>query len=216
MSGFSDFMRSTMLLKSRVGLACLIDLLDLEAVARQLARQQVGGAGAEQRFLVDDHHRLGRLAGGGVQHMQVDHRHARANAVAGAEAEGVLQPALDDLVGHADVDHMRQVVLGRRLRGGQADRRGVGAEHRRDASLVHLLDLGRADLRLRLRVAQQRLDLRAAQRLDAAGLVDVLDGDQRALAALLAGKGQRPGHRVQHAELDRFGLGTAHHRESQR
>ena len=66
---------------------------------------------------------------------------------------------------------------------------------------------------VRLRVAQQRLELRAAQRLDAAGLVDVLDRHQRALAALLARIGQRAGHRVQHADLHRLGLGTADERK---
>ena len=97
------------------------------------------------------------------EHVQVGHRDLRALAVAGAEAEGVLQAALDDLVGDADVDHVRQVVPGRGLRRRQADRRRVGADDGRGAGLVHLLDLGRADLRLRLRVAEQRLDLRAAK-----------------------------------------------------
>ena len=198
----------------RVGV--LDDFLDLVAVARQLARQQLRRAGAEQRLLVDDHHGLGRLARRRVEHVQVGHGDLGALLVAGAEAEGVLQAALDDLVGHADVDHVRQVVLGRGLGGGQADRRGVGAEDRRHAGLVHLLHFGGAGLRRRLRVAQQRLDLRAAQRLDAAGLVDVLDGHQRALAALRAGIRQRPGDRVQHADLHRLGLRARNQREGQR
>ncbi len=109
---------------------------------------------------------------------------------------------------------MRQVVLGRGLRGRQANGRGKGADDGRHAGLVHLLDLGRAGLRLRLRVAQQRFELQATERLDATGLVDVLDGHERAKAALLARIGQRPRHRMQHADLDGLGLGVSDQRKS--
>ena len=138
--------------------------------------------------------------------MQVGDGGFGALAVAGAEAEGVFQAALDDLVGHADIDHVRQVVLGRRLGGGQADRRGEGADDGRHAGFIHLLDLGNTGLRLRLRVTEQRFEFGAAHGLDAAGLVDVLDGHQRTQSALLARIGQRTGDGMQHTDLDRLGL----------
>ena len=82
----------------------------------------------------------------------------RDDAEAGPEAEGVLQPARDDLVGHADVDHVGQVVARGRLRGGEADRAGEAADDGRDAGL-HLLDLGGAALGRRSRIAEHGLDL---------------------------------------------------------
>ena len=111
----------------RIGV--LDDFLDLVAITGKFARQQVGGAGAEQRFLVDDHHRARRFAGSGVEHVQVRHRHFGALAVAGAKAEGVFQAALDNLVRHTDVHHMRQVVLGCGLGRGQTDGGGKGTDH---------------------------------------------------------------------------------------
>jgi hypothetical protein len=135
--------------------------------------------------------------------------------VAGGEAEGVLQAPLDDLVGHADVHDVRQVVLGRRLGGGQADGAGIRADDGAHARLVHLLDFGRARGRRGLGVAQQGFELGAAQGLDAAGLVDVFQRHHRALAALLAGVGERAGHRMQHAHLDGAGLGPAHQRKGE-
>ena len=79
---------------------------------------------------MNDHHRLGGFARGGVQHMQVGHGHLGALAVAGAKAEGVFQTALNNLVSHAHVHHVRQVVLGGGLCGCQANGRGKGTEYR--------------------------------------------------------------------------------------
>ena len=147
-------------------------------------------------------------------HVQVVHRDLRADLVAGAEAEGVLQAALDDLVGDADVDHVRQVVLGRRLRRGQADRARVGADDgraRRPRSSSRPRRCRPAACS-----ARRRAPPRASRRprLDA-GLVDVLDRHQRAFAALLARVGERAGHRVQDADLHRLGLGAGHEREGE-
>ena len=190
--------------------------LHLVAHAGQLGGEQVRGAGAEQRFLVDDHHGLGGLARKRVHDVEVVDRRAGDHLVARREAERVLQAALDDRVGDADVDHVRDVVLGRGLRGGKADRACVGADDRRYARLVHLLDLGDADLGLGLRVAQHRLELRAAHRLDAAGGVDFLDRHRRADAAQVARIGERPGDRMQDADLDRRGLRRGRWPESRR
>ena len=80
------------------------------------------------------------------------------------------------------------------------------------AGRIHLLDLGGAALRRRLRVAEHRIDLGAAERLDAAGGIDLFDRQCRAEAALLPGIGQRAGDRVQHAELHRRALRPQHRR----
>src|SRR4029453_18431754 len=95
----------------------------------------------------------------------------------GPEPERVLEAARDDVVGNPDVDQVGQVVAGGRLAGGEADRAGIAADDGRDARRVHLLDLGVAAFRRRLRVAEGRLDLGAAQRFDAARRVDLLDLD---------------------------------------
>jgi hypothetical protein len=132
-----------------------------------------------------------------------------------AVLEGVLQPAGDDAVDHADVDDIGQVVARRGLAGRQADRAGVAADHGRDAGRVHLLHLGIAAFRRRLRVAEHRLDLRAAQRLDPAGGVDLLDRHDRADPALLAGIGERAGDRMQHADLHGGALRAQHGRRAE-
>ena len=192
------------------GIGVFDDLLDLIPITRQLARQQPGGARAEQRLLVDDHHGLGGLAGRGIQYVQIGDCRFCAFFVAGAKTEGVFEAPLHDLVGHAHIHDVREVVFGGRLRRGQTDGRCEGADHSRYACLVHLLYFCGTRLRLRLGITQQGLDLGATQGLDAAGLVDVLDGHHRALTALLARVGQCTGHRVQHTDLDGLCLCPAH------
>ena len=104
-----------------------------------------------------------------------------ADTEARLDAEHVLEAARHDQVGGADVDQERRVVLGGSLAGGDADRALVAADIGSDARFVHLLDLGHAHLDLGLAVAEQRIELGAAHRLDAARLVDVLDDDVEAL-----------------------------------
>ena len=81
------------------------------------------------------------------------------------------------------------------------DRALEAADIGRHALLVHLLDLGDADLDLGLAVAQQRVELGAAHRLDAARLVHVLDRHGAAEPALLAVVGDEAGHRMDQADL---------------
>ena len=95
----------------------------------------------------------------------------------GPKRKVFFRPRADDAVGHADVDDVGQVVARRGLARGKADAAGVAADDRGDAGRVHLLDFGVAAFRRRLRVAEHRLDLGAAERLDAAGRVDLLDRD---------------------------------------
>ncbi|MCY1377523.1 hypothetical protein D9M69_651020 [compost metagenome] len=108
---------------------------------------------------------------------------------------------------------MGQVVFGRCLRGGQADGRGKSPHHGADTGFVHLLDFGGARLRARLRVAQHGFDFGASERLDAAGVVDVLNGQHCTQATLLARIGQGARDRVQHTDLDGPGLCPGDQRE---
>jgi len=173
----------------------------LEAALGQLRVEQLGEPRSEQRVLVHDHHGLGRLAGLVVDGDEIVERGLRNHSKAGPEPERVLEPAGDDVVGDADVDHVRQVVAGGGLTGSEADRARIAADDGRDVRRVHLLDLGIAAFRRRLRVAEDRFDLGAGQRLDAARRVDLLDCDCRTESTLLAGIGQRAGDRMQHAKL---------------
>ena len=146
--------------------------------------------------------------------MQIGHRHLGALAVARAKAESVLQAAFHNLIGHTDVHHMRQVVFGGSLRGGQTNGRCEGTHHGGYTCLVHLLDLGRTRLRGGLGITQKRLQSGATQRPDA-GFVDVFNGHQRTFPALLARVGQRPSDWMQHADLDLFGLRATDQRKRQ-
>ena len=163
---------------------------------------------------MDDHYRLGGFASRGIEHVQVGHCGFGALFVARAKAESVFEAALHDLVGHTHIHDVRQVVFRCGLGCGQADGRGEGTDHCGHACLIHLLDFCSARLGLGLRIAQQCFQLGTAQRLDATGLVDVLDGHHRAFSALLSGIGQCAGHRVQDTHLDGFGLCSTDQRKS--
>ena len=150
-------------------------LQNLKSLLRQLRVEELGDAGAEQRILVHDDHGLRRLAGGIIDGDQIFERGLGDDAEAGAEAEGVLQPAGDDAVGDADIDDVRKIIARRGLGGGETDRGGVAADDAGDAGGVHLLHFGGAAVGRGLRVAEHRIDLGAAERLDAAGGIDLLD-----------------------------------------
>ena len=93
-------------------------LQDLEAARRQLRLHQLGEAGAEQPVLVHDHDGLRGLADRLVQLHEVLDGGGRDRAEAGPEAEGVLQAAGHDRVGHSDIHHVGDLVFRGRLRGG--------------------------------------------------------------------------------------------------
>jgi len=61
---------------------------------------------------VNDHHRLGDLAGLIVDADEIVERGLGNDAKARAEAERVLQSAGDDAVNDADVDDIGQIVAG--------------------------------------------------------------------------------------------------------
>ncbi len=167
-------------------------LQDLETALGQLGVEELRQAGAEGGVLMHDHDGLGRLAGLLVDRGEVVERGLGDRPEARAEAECVLEPAGDDAIDHAHVDHVGQVVARSGLARGEADRAGIAADDRGDAARVHLLDLGIAAFRRRLGVAQHRLDLGTAQRLDSARGVDLLDREQ---LALVVAEGRVADHR---------------------
>ena len=118
--------------------------------------------------------------------MQVGHCNFSAFLVARAKAESVFQTTLHDLIGHTDIHHVGQVVFGSRLCGGQTNGRCKCTHHRTHARFVELFNFSRTCLRGRLRIGQQRFDLGATERLDAAGFVDVFNRHQRTFTALLS------------------------------
>jgi hypothetical protein len=203
---------STTLLKSRVGVGCGMVSRTWKprsgsCVFRSLARP---APNAESSW--HDHNCLGGLVGLIVDGDEIVDRGLGDDAEARSEPERVLQAAADDAVDHADINDIRQVVACRGLAGGKADATGIAADDRGDTGAIHLLDFGVAAFRRRLRVAQHRFELGAAERLDAAGGVDLLDRERRTDAALLARVGQRAGHRVQYADLHGGALRAQHAR----
>ena len=181
---------------------------NLEAELGQFRLHQLGEARAEEPVLMHQHDGFRRPARILVQLRQVGERGLRHHAEAGAEAEGVLEPAGDDGIGDADIDDIGQVVARRRLARGQADRRGEAADDADDALLLHALDLRRATLRRRPRIAEDHLQLGAAHGLDAAGIVDRLDRGLGADLALLPVISERAGHRLEDADLHHGRLGA--------
>jgi hypothetical protein len=159
---------------------------------------------------VHDHDRLRRLVGLIVDGDQIVEGGLGDDAEARPEPERVLQPPGHDGVDHPDVHDVRQVIARRGLAGGEADTAGVAANDGGDPGAIHLLDFGIAAFRRRLRVPQHRFDPGAAQRLDTAGRIDLLDRHHGADPALLAGIGQRARDRMQHPDLHRRAL-RAHH-----
>ena len=189
-------------MKSRVGVGCEMVSSTWKPRSGSCAFRSFASPEPNAEVLVHDHHGLGGLAGLVVDGDEIVERGLGDDAEARAEAERVLQPAGDDGVDHPDVDDIGQVVARGGLARREADAARIAADDGRDAGRVHLLDLGVAAVRGRLRVAEQRFDLGAAERLDPAGRVDLLDRELRADAALLARVGQRARHRMQHADLD--------------
>ena len=118
-----------------------------------------------------------------------------------------------DGVGRRDVDDEGDSALlgdrDHRIRVPRAER----AHEELRAAVDEPLGFLPCHLGLRLRVAEQELELGPAQRLDAARLVDGLRGQLGAEPAGLPGLGERAGHRVEHAELDRRRLGSQDRRE---
>jgi len=128
------------------GVGVLDHFFHVVAITWQLFRQQVGSAGTKQRLFVNDHHRASGLASCCIEHMQIGHRHFSTLSVAWAKAKRVFQATLHNLIGHAHVHHVRQVVLGCRLRGSQTNGRSKRTHHRANTGFVHLLNFGRAGL----------------------------------------------------------------------
>src|SRR5215468_10624162 len=107
MSGFCALILSATLLKSRVGVGCEMVSSTWKprsgsCAFRSLARP---APNAESSCTI-----ITVFAGLIVDRDEVFERSLGDDAEARTEAEGVLQPAGDDAVDHADVDHIGQVV----------------------------------------------------------------------------------------------------------
>ena len=160
---------------SRVGVGWAIEVEHLEAELGQLGLQQSGEPRAEKSILMDQKDRLDRLAGAVVELDEIFERVRADNRGAGREAESILEVAGHDFVADADIDDIGQIVTRGGLRGGETDRAGKAANDGADILRRHALDFARAALGSRARVAEIGLDIGAAERLDAAGLVDRVD-----------------------------------------
>ena len=179
MSGFAALILSTTLLKSRVGVGCGMVSRIWKPCGGNCALSSLARPEPNSEVLVHDHHGLGRLAGLVVDGDEIVERGLGDDAEAGAEAERVLQPAADDGVGDADVDDIGQVVAGGGLADGEADRcrhsRRRCRRRRRSSSFPP------PQCRPRASIAHRRAPHRScAERLDAAGGVDLLDRHGRA------------------------------------
>ena len=152
-------------------------------------------------------HALGHATGGLVDFSQTGKGIVHALAIAWGQAEHVFQATAGDGIRHAHVDHERRVVLGRSLGGGQGDGAGKATHVGRHRVLLQALDLGHTHFRPALRVAQHGLHLGAAQGLDAAGCIDLINGPLATQATLAAAVSERTADGVDQTDLHRAGLG---------
>ncbi len=136
--------------------------------------------------------------------------------VLGGDAEDVLEALLGDLVGDRDRDDEGDAVaFGHR--GGRVGDGAVPAAGQ-DMDLLGVdqpFGLGHALLRFRLGVGVDQFQLHPAQRLDAAGGVDLLDRHLAGRLALLAKGRGGAGHRFDVADFDGVGLGQAERAQRQ-
>ena len=118
-------------------------------------------------------------------------------------------------VGGGDV-HEKGHALLLRDRHHRVGRAGVeGAEQHLGALADGALGLDAPVLGLGLRVAEQQLELEATLGLDAAGGVDRVRRHLRPEAAGLPGLGERAGHRMDRADLERLRLRAERQREAE-
>ncbi len=149
---------------------------------------------------------LGQMADGLLRHLQGARLHA----------EGVLEAALGDLVGHRHRDHERHFQLFGDLGRHHGHSRLVAADDGRRARAgqpLHLLD---RQLGLALRVRGEHLQLGPAHGFDAAGGIDFLGGEHQPVLQLLAVEGERARKRVDVADGDFLGLGPQQGGDAQR
>ena len=206
-----------MLSKLRVGLSWPITSFGLDADRRQLAGQQLGRAGAE---LADSSWTITAVLATPPAALLSSPSAAMPWSTQapkpGLRRNTFLRPRLT-IRSEAPTSIRNGVLyLAAAWLAAMPTRALVAADVGRDARLVHLLDLGHADLDLGLAVAPQRLELGAAHRLDAARLVEVVDRHGGAEPALAAGEGHEAGHGMDDADLHGGRLRAADQGEAQR
>ena len=171
---------------------------------------------AEEVVAVHQHHPLGRHLRLGEDLGEVLHGLAPERRRRRKVAIDVLDLLLallyrlghvgGDRIGRGDVDEERHaLLLGHRHHRVRAA--GVeGPEQHLGALVDDALGLDAAVLGLRLRVADEELQLEPALALDATRRVHRLDRHLGAESARLPGLGQRAGHRMHGTDLERLGL----------
>jgi len=169
----------------------------------------------EEPVLVHHRERLDRGAGRARKVGEVvEALHAHGARVR-LDAEGVLEAALGDVVGHRHRDDERGLLLLRELGDVVRDRALVRAEHRHDALPDQPLRLGGPDLGLPLAVPAGEREPGSTLRLDPAGGVDLLDGEGEAVHHEPAVERERAGQGVDVTHADLAGLGAQHGREAE-
>src|SRR6266508_496250 len=157
---------------------------------------------AEVALFVHHGHALDGHVGvlGHLEHVaDRERRHALA---VGLHAEGVLEPALGQVVGNGGQEEERRAVLLRHLTHGEGDEAREGADDGDRPLVDEARGLGIAELDLVLGVARHQRELRAAQRLDAARGVDLLRREREPVERQPRLEGERARHGQEVADLD--------------
>ena len=128
------------------GVGVFDDLCHLHIDARKAVGKQLGRTRTELRLLVHQNRGLGHTACGLVNFAQAHNGIVHALAKARRQPEHILEPAPNDLVGDANVNHKRGVVLGCGLCGRECNCAGEAAHISRHTCLMQALHLGHADL----------------------------------------------------------------------
>jgi hypothetical protein len=169
----------------------------------------VAHGGAEVAVLVHDRDALDghpRVLG----HLHhVAHREGGHRPRVGLHAEAVAEPALQHVVGHGGEQQERGLALLGDLAHRERDQAREGADQRGDPLVDEPRRLGVAELDLVLGVTRQEGDLRAAEGLDAARAVDLVDREEQPVERQLRLEGERAGHRQHVADLHLAGLGPS-------
>ena len=177
-------------------------LQHLKATLGQFGIQQTRHPGTEKPIFMHNHRGAGRLAGGIIDGDQIIQCRRRHGAKARPEAEGIGQAARDDLIRHADIHNIGQVIARRCLGSGQADRAREAAHNRQHAFGLHFLNLGHATIGGGARIAEHHFNRGTPKCLDAAAGIDIGNGEFGPEPAIFAILRKRPRNRLKDAKLD--------------
>ena len=135
---------------------------------------------------MDNHRRAGRLARSVIDRDQIIQRACRHGAKAGAKPKSIGQTPGDDLIRHANIHDIGQIIARCGLGSGQADRAREATHNRQHAFGLHFLNLGNATIGGGPRIAEHHFNRGTTQRLDAATGIDIGNGKLGADPAIFA------------------------------